>query len=168
MPQMSFKKAIDNLLKDICNACKEFYSDRLVSLVVFGSVARGVSVPGSDIDILIVVEKLPGGRLKRVFEFQKNIENKLEVHLNNLKKKGIHINISPVFKTPAEVEMGSPLFLDMTIDSLILFDRKRFMKNYLKKLKEKLETLGSVRVQKGNAWYWVLKPDYKYGDIIEL
>lgn len=37
----------------------------LVSLVVFGSHARGEARPGSDIDVLIVVRGLPGSRWER-------------------------------------------------------------------------------------------------------
>jgi len=31
-----------------------------------------------------------------------------------------------------------------------------------------MKELGSRKVKRGNAWYWILKPDYKEGDIIEL
>jgi hypothetical protein len=34
--------------------------------------------------------------------------------------------LSPVFKTPQEVEAGSPLFLDMIADARLLFDRDGF------------------------------------------
>jgi len=35
--------------------------ERLVSVVLFGSVARGDASPASDIDLLIVAEDLPQG-----------------------------------------------------------------------------------------------------------
>src|SRR5437764_1680739 len=37
-------------------------SERLVSVVLFGSVARGDASPASDIDLLIVAEDLPQGQ----------------------------------------------------------------------------------------------------------
>ncbi len=165
---MTHSEALESLIKKLGSKIKDFYGNRLVSIAVFGSVARGVATPDSDINILIIADDLPRGRLKRAFEFQKNVEERLERHLTNLRGKGLHISISPVFKSRKEVEMGSPLFLDMTRDVIILFDRKGFLEDYLSRLRKKLEKLGSVRVQKGNAWYWILKPDYKYGDIIEL
>jgi hypothetical protein len=39
--------------------------DRLVSVVLFGSVARGDARASSDIDLLIVVEGLPKGHFAR-------------------------------------------------------------------------------------------------------
>ncbi len=42
----------------------------MVSLCVFGSVAAGAMKPDSDIDILLVCELLPNGRMTRVREFE--------------------------------------------------------------------------------------------------
>ncbi|RME64741.1 MAG: hypothetical protein D6778_07425 [Nitrospirae bacterium] len=92
----------------------------------------------------------------------------MEPFLRNLAKKGVHIELSPVFKTPEEVLKGSPLFLDMVVHCRVLYDRDHFFQNYLQELKERLEKLGAKRLQRANAWYWVLKPDYKYPEVIEL
>lgn len=46
------------------------YGDRLLSVAVFGSVVRGTMRPVSDIDLLLVVEDLPNGRMPRVHEFE--------------------------------------------------------------------------------------------------
>jgi len=165
---MTYSEVTEQVVEKLARKTREFYGNRLVSLAIFGSVARGTARPGSDIDILIIADDLPRGRLKRAFEFQKNVEDRLERHLSSLRKKEIDISISPVFKTREEVEMGSPLFLDMTRDVIIIFDRDGFLKSYLEKLKKRLEELGARRVQRGNAWYWILKPDYKYGEVIEL
>lgn len=83
-------------------------------------------------------------------------------------KKGIYTRLSPIFKTPEEVERGSPIFLDMTENIKILYDKDNFFKNYLEGLKEKLKKLGARKIFYKGGYYWELKPDYKYGDIIEL
>lgn len=145
-----------------------YYGERLVSFVIFGSVARGTHRPDSDIDCLIVTTALPRGRLRRVSEFMEHVEKPLEGIIRTLRKTGIQVSLSPIFKTVEEVQRGSPLFLDMVYDVMILHDSDGFFERYLAGLKGKLETLGSKRVVRGNAWYWILKPDYKYGDVIEL
>jgi len=158
-----FKELEDKLLAEV----KSFYGDRLVSFVVFGSVARETYRFDSDIDVLIIAEGLPNGRMKRVAQFL-TIEDRIESFLKSLQKEGINTCISTVFKTPEEAEMGSPLFLDMVEDASILFDRDGFFSKRLVRLRNRLRELGSKRVWRGNAWYWVLKPDYKPGEVIEL
>lgn len=53
----------DDLVDAARDACRRHYGSRLVSVAVFGSVGRGTPGPDSDIDLLVVVEQLPQGRL---------------------------------------------------------------------------------------------------------
>ncbi|MFW6139787.1 MAG: nucleotidyltransferase family protein [Acidobacteriota bacterium] len=163
MLKEKFKELQEKLLKE----SKSFYGNNLVSFVVFGSVARETFRFNSDIDILIIAENLPDGRMKRVKQFS-SVEEKIQSFLESLEKQDIHTYISPVFKTPNEVKKGSPLFLDMVEDALILYDKDDFFSKWLKNFKERLKKLGAKRVWRGNMWYWVLKPDYKPGEVIEL
>jgi len=162
------KKRFRELKTMLLSEIKSYYSERLVSVVVFGSVARETQTFDSDLDLLIVVEKLPSGRMKRIREFE-SIEEKIEPLLESLhRKEGIHTYISAIIKSPEEAEKGSPIFLDMVEDARILFDRNGFFEEVLDRLKKRLKELGSKRIWKGNAWYWDLKPDYKPGEIFEL
>ncbi|MEN2985996.1 MAG: nucleotidyltransferase domain-containing protein [Thermodesulfovibrionaceae bacterium] len=163
MLKEKYKELINLLLREL----KVFYQERLVSVVLFGSVARETQRFDSDIDLLIVVEDLPKGRLKRTMEFME-IEEKIQDFLKDLEKIGINTYLSPVLKTPEEVKIGSPLFLDLVEDAKILYDREDFFKKELEKIKEKLKSLGAKRYWLGNAWYWVLKPDIKPGETIKL
>ena len=157
----------ESLLAHVLTACREYYGERLVSLAVFGSVGRGTPRHDSDIDLLIVAEALPNGRLKRVDEFRV-IEAKLAPRLAEARTDGLATELSPVFKTPAEVQQGSLLFLDMTEDARILYDRENFLREALAQFKERLNRLGARRVWQGNAWFWDLKPDYKPGEVFEI
>ncbi len=80
----------------------------------------------------------------------------------------MHPELSPIFKTPAELLRGTPLLLDMTEDARILHDPDRCLGSVLDSLRARLTALGSRRIWRGDAWYWDLKPDYKWGDVIEL
>jgi len=161
------KEKIEELQQIILKEVKSLYKDDLVSFVVFGSAARGTYRFDSDLDVLLIAENLPRGRIKRVTQFMA-AEEKIEPSLRSLQKDGINTFISPVLKTPREAEMGSPLFLDMVEDALILYDRNGFFFKILERLRQRLKELGARRVWQGNAWYWILKPDYKPGDVIEL
>ncbi len=144
-----------------------FYGNRLVTIAVFGSVGRGTPRPDSDIDMLLVVSPLPNGRMKRVGEFAA-LEERLEGDIGALKALGIDTYLAPVFKTPEEVSLGSPLFLDMIDGSRILYDKNGFFRGYLDELRLKLEGLGARKVMYRGAWYWDLKPDFRRGEVIDL
>jgi predicted nucleotidyltransferase len=161
------KAAFESLLAHVLTACREYYGERLVSLAVFGSVGRGTPRPDSDMDLLIVAEGLTNGRLKRADEFRA-VEAKLAPRLAEARTDGLVAELSPVFKTPAEVRLGSLLFLDMTEDAHILYDRDNFLREALARFKERLNRLGARRVWRGNAWFWDLKPDYKPGEVFEI
>lgn len=161
------RKGFLKLEKKLLAEIKSFYKERLISVVLFGSVARGTPNFHSDLDVLIIAKNLPRGRIKRIREFA-IIENACAELLNSLKKKGINTDISAFIKTPEEAERGSPLFIDMVQDARILFDRHKFFSKIIKRLKERLDILGAKRIWCGSAWYWVLKPDYRPGEVFEL
>ncbi len=163
MLEERFKEIEELLLSEI----ESFYKERLVSVVLFGSAARRTQRFDSDIDILIIAKDLPGGRIKRIREFEA-VEDKIEPFLKVLQKEGIATYIASIIKSPEEAERGSPIFLDMVEDARILFDKNGFFSKILERLRTRLKELGAKRIWKGNAWYWDLKPDYKPGEVIEL
>ena len=152
LPQ--WKQTYSDIVSQLVRECRTFYAERLVSFCLFGSVGRESMHYASDIDFLIVADPLPAGRVKRVREFCQ-VELKLAEGLAWARRNGISIELSPVLKTPAEVQLGSLLFLDMLEDGRILFDRDDFLKAYFTCFKNRLDQLGAKRIRKGDAWYWI-------------
>jgi predicted nucleotidyltransferase len=66
---MSYKKEYYKLVRRLKEVSIDFYGERLISIAIFGSVAKDRFRPDSDIDILIVAKGLPKGRIRRVAEF---------------------------------------------------------------------------------------------------
>ncbi len=161
------KALFDQLLGGLAQACHLVYGERLVSLVVFGSVGRGTPRQDSDIDLLVVARELPPGRVRRVEEFSA-VEEALQGALMEARTQGVETYLSPVFKTPEEVRAGSPLFLDMLDDARILYDEGEFFASEMRAFRERLERLGARRVWVGDSWYWDLKPDYRSGEVFEI
>ena len=155
---MTVQRDLEDLLAAVLAACRQHYGERLVSLAVFGSVGRGVPRPDSDVDLLIVAGDLPRGRVARA----------VAPLFAALRAKGITPELSPVFKTPAELSQGSPLLLDMVEDARLLHDRDDFLRSVLAALRERLERLGARRVWRGSAWYWDLRPGFRPGEVFEL
>ena len=139
------------------------HGPKLVSVAIFGSVARGVASPDSDLDVLIVADGLPKGRMSRVEQFLP-VEEAVAARVAAART----LEIAPVFKTPEEAERGSPLFWDMTLDLLVLYDRDGVLIRLLDRVRRRLEALKARRVFRGNAWYWILKEDYRPGEVFEI
>ncbi|HKP12759.1 MAG TPA: nucleotidyltransferase domain-containing protein [Blastocatellia bacterium] len=47
---------LKEILRELRHQLESLYGERLVSLVLFGSQARGDAEPGSDIDVLVVLK----------------------------------------------------------------------------------------------------------------
>jgi hypothetical protein len=143
----AYARLLDRLLAEL----RAEYGDRLVAVAVFGSVGRGTPRHDSDVDLLIVARDLPGGRFARVEEFLP-AERRLG-DAPRIVPDQPPVLIAPVFKTPEELDYGSPLFLDMVEDARILYDPDGVLAGRLERLRERLRQLGARRIWLGNAWY---------------
>jgi len=159
-----YKSIVELVFKNLLNVFK----DDLISFVIYGSVARGQAKPESDIDMLIVVKNLPKNRLERTALFIDLIERKVEPLLQELMDRGYYINLSPILKEPEEASKITPLYLDMVEDAVIIYDKNNFITNVLLRLKKRLSELGAERVWMGRKWFWILKKDYRFGEVIEI
>lgn len=157
----------EEVIEALGGAASAIYGDRLVSLVVFGSVGRGKARADSDLDVLVVAHPLPKGRMRRIAEFAA-VEEAMAPALKSARARGLSTRLSPFLKTPEEAERGSPLFLDMVEDARLVVDRAGFFAAILERLRGRMRELGSRRIWRGARWYWVLKPDRRSGEVIEL
>jgi uncharacterized protein len=122
----TFERLIDTITAE----AHRLYGTRLECLAVFGSVGRGTMRADSDIDLLVVVEPLPNGRLARIEEFAP-VETAVAPLLEQVRTVGVDTRISAVIRTPAEVRAGSPLMFDMTEDARILYDPRAVLRDAL-------------------------------------
>lgn len=159
--------SLEHVLTELVTACHRHYGSRLVALAVFGSIGRGTARPDSDVDLLIVADGLPDGRVARAADFHA-VESALAPVVADARRAGVAAWLSPVLKTRVEIEGGSPLLLDMVDDARRLYDPQRFLEGALDALRLRLARLGARRIWRGNAWIWDLKPDYQPGEVFEL
>ena len=59
------RKNFEKALSEFLQFCKKKFRDELVSIVLFGSYARGTAKEHSDVDLLVIVERAPRNILKR-------------------------------------------------------------------------------------------------------
>lgn len=160
-------QAFEDIVAVLPSACHAVYGDRLKAVAIYGSVARGTMRPDSDIDTLIVAEGLAPSRAARMDEFEQ-IDQALADRMAAARAAGVHTLVIPVLKTPEELRAGSMLFLDMTDQARILYDPANVLRGYLDELAARLKAMGARRVSCGGGYYWELKPDFRWGDRIEL
>jgi len=156
------------LAEEISRLIRETLGDNLVSLALFGSVARGDFHPGSDVDLIVVCKELPDGFLKRI-DMLMPVFNSLEKNqaYAELKPQPPFIQFYPL--TTKEAAKARPIFLDVITDGVLLYDRGEFMENVLKRMKSRLDQLGAKKVPlKNGSWMWMLKPDIELGEVIEV
>lgn len=162
------REALDRLLGACMEELKRRFGPGLVSVVLYGSMARGTARPGSDVDLLVVAEELPSRRWDRqdvAVELSMALEGALE---DFERSAGWYPYLSLILKTPAEATGFRRLYLDMVDEARILFDRDGFFAGVLREVEEKIQTLGARRVKVGRRWYWDLKPGTRAGEEFEL
>jgi predicted nucleotidyltransferase len=154
-----YKQILDKFKRKLLTRFK----DNLISLVLFGSVARGSARNDSDIDVLIILKDAPDSyyeRLQPVVDIELEMRNDAE---------GMPPFLSSMILSLDEAKQNRNIFLDMIDDSVILYDTDNFFINRLSELKKRLDQLGSKKIKLDNGtWYWNLKPDSEAGEIIEL
>ena len=136
---------------------------RLVSIVLFGSVARGDAIETSDIDLLVVAEGFPrrlSARRQELLGWYAPVREAGNLPL---------VEWNLVTKTPEEARVTSPLYLDMVEDGRLLFDRDGFFAAILERMRARMRELGSCRiVLPDGTWYWDLQPGFRFGDEVSL
>jgi predicted nucleotidyltransferase len=154
-----YKQILDTFRRKLLTRFK----DDLISLILFGSVARGAARNNSDIDVLIILKDAPDSyyeRLQPVVDIELEMRNDAE---------GMPPVLSSMILSLDEAKQNRNIFLDMIDDSIILYDTDNFFKNRLSELKKRLDQLGSKKIKLDNdTWYWNLKPDSEAGEVIEL
>jgi predicted nucleotidyltransferase len=161
------KPPVEILIEKFVDKLKRSWGDNLVSIVLYGSVAREDYRPDSDIDLLIIGEHLPVNQLERRSEMTQ-LTSQLDKDIAAFWDKGYYHYFSTIMKTREEARHVVPIYLDMVEDAIILYDKDGFFQSILSQLKEKLERLGAKRVYIGKNWYWDLAPNAKFGETVIL
>ena len=146
------------------------FGESLISVLIFGSIARGETTASSDMDVLVVSSDFPktlSGRMERLTRVLTELEKTETFRAMRAKGMNTWVQFHPL--RPEEAKLHRPIYLDMVEDSITLHDKDNFMKNVLAGLKERLRELGARRViLKDGTWYWDLKPDIRKGEVVEV
>ena len=167
MDNQELNVKLTNLAQRYTQLLAQEIGERLISVALFGSVARGTARDHSDIDLFVVISDLPTGAFARR-EIVEPVHQALLSELNKLLQTGVYTDLIEVLRTPEEAGRFHMLYRDMMLEAQLLYDRDDFMKERLAQVRRKAQELGSTRRQIGDATYWDLKPDFAPGDVIAL
>jgi Nucleotidyltransferase domain. len=151
--------------EEIVKAFLKVYEDDLVSLVLFGSYARGDQRKYSDIDLLVVLKKIEDRYevFKKFLEVEKILE---ETVYKGLRERGYDPYVSPIFLDISQAVKFRSLYIDLVFDAEVLFDKENLMKKTLERVGKRLEELGAKREKLGRIHYVVLTK-VKPGEVIK-
>jgi hypothetical protein len=158
-----------DLAAEYAQRIKAHFGDRLVSICFFGSAARGEASPESDIDVLIIAEDLPKDYGLRIRETNRIHESLRKGQAyRRLRSADASAFISDVYLTPEEARSHPPILLDIADHGVVSYDREGFLAGVLEDIRERLRQLGGRRVRTRKGYYWVLKPDAKPTEVVEV
>jgi predicted nucleotidyltransferase len=152
----SVRDELQKILSDWIDSCKKEWRENFVSAIQFGSTTKSYIKIETDVDLLLVFNKVPKNKWDR-FQFIKNKELELE---NNLKKiKNYNLLPSILCWQKESFEKLHPLYLDFVDSSNILYDPDSIARNIINKTEDWLKKRGAIKVQKGHLWYWDVNPN---------
>ena len=155
------------LARRYTDCARELLRENLSSVVLFGSVARGEARGDSDIDLLVVARDLPKGAFNRQ-QLLAPVRDRLLPDLEALWEQGMYIDFGEVIKTETAAQHFHLLYLDLTEEGVLLYDRNGFFAGVLEAVRQRLSELGARRRRLGQIVYWDLKPDLKPGEKLQL
>jgi predicted nucleotidyltransferase len=157
------------LLDEFIALVQETLAGKVVSVVLYGSVARWDAGRQSDIDVLLVLEEAAPSyyeRLQMVLSVLRRLHE--GPCWQELVAEGFFPELNVLILSRAEAEQNRGIFLDMIEDARVLVDRDGFFRHRLGLLQKRLLELGARKVRRNGTWYWDLKPDLKLGEAIAL
>jgi len=158
-----------NYLNSYITLLKENFTNNLISVILYGSVARGKWTYESDIDLLLI--------------FSDEISNKSKLHktLTNititfekalLLKDGngrtIYCSLQeyPIFLK--DLDNFRTLFYDIAMDGIILYDRTNMGFSFIERIKKRILNKNIKRIFISERDFYWKRNDVQFGELIEL
>lgn len=155
------------LLNDFIAIVKNTLGDQVISIILYGSVARGTAKTDSDVDLLVILKEAASQYWKRLQPFFSILkETRKHQSWEKLEKQGINPSLNLLLFSLEEANEDRYLYMDMIEEALILLDRESFFQSRLESFRQRLKNLGAKKVKRDGNWFWELKPDLKPGEKI--
>ena len=110
-------------------------NSKVLGIMLFGSVARGVYRKESDTDVLIAVR---GKAINIIEEVEKAIDEVEELRIP-LVQGGFFLRIRPLVLAEDDLKLFGPIYLSIVEDGVILFEREETLTNFTNDVRRSVE-----------------------------
>lgn len=144
---------VESTLSSVVAALQRELGERMMALVLFGSRARGDATSTSDWDLFLVATQLPERPFQR------------HLYIKRILPREWRAALAILAKTPTEFESTLiPLYLDLAMDGILLYDSDNYMTNHLAAIRQTLQKKGLYRIQDGRelVWRWGKAPKVEW------
>lgn len=160
-----FQSYLFNFLSELRREFKE----TLLSVILFGSVARGKWTRNSDLDLFIILSneyqdkyELNEKLIELIINFQElEIKNKLK------KDKFIH-SIQAIAVRLIDLNYFRTLFYDIAMDGIIIFDKDQTGEKFIERIKHRMKENQLTRVYNDDHDFYWKHEKVKFGELKEL
>jgi hypothetical protein len=141
------EKGYERAINEFVRLCKKKFGNNLVSIVLFGSHARGTATKYSDIDLLVIVKNLPDDWRER---------DRLVIALEHEVGSKYSIPITSIVASKREfldgVEAGNALLFGISKGYVVLHDKEGLFPTKMEEFKTKyFLKLGTKEIRE-NVW----------------
>lgn len=160
----AYQNFIGRLVGQLELICGE---EGIVSVALFGSVAREEGTVHSDIDLLVIYAVGGGDPVEPFAKLLSRIDQWPEYQ--ELRERGIYPSPEVIFMTPEELSRKPLILLDIVDHGVLLRDWHGFLSDKIERLKGIMKRFGSQKILfDDGSWAWDLKPDWQPGEVIEI
>ena len=107
----------------------EVFNENVISVVLYGSYARREARVESDLDVIIILKRIPEDRFQ-LHKLLDKVEEKFQQYCQDVFKKGYNPVLSPVIYSTENAVKLRPLYLDLVYYAKILYDKDNFSKYF--------------------------------------
>lgn len=108
--------------------------EKVMGIMLFGSVARGLYRKDSDIDVLIAIR---GNAISCIDEIEESIDGVEELRAP-LVQMGFYLRIRPLILSLEDLKIFRPIYLSIVDEGVILFERRDALTNFMTDIKRNI------------------------------
>jgi len=158
-----------NYLISYVSVLKQNFNNNLISVILYGSVARGKWTYESDIDLLLIfsdeITNLSGFN-KILTSITVTFEKTFQLKDGNNKRIYCSLQEYPIFLN--DLSNFRTLFYDIAMDGIILYDRANVGFSFIERIKKRIVNKNLKRIFISDEIFYWTRNNVEFGELIEL